>query len=380
MTPERKRATCWGLLAALGLAGLIVLGSRNLTRFDLALLGYTFATLFAAFGITYRWVMWLQRPPTAMYWRRGWKLLFHHGGFGRHGLRLGQRLFADFAGNRFIWRRGLLRGAAHFCIMWGCLTAFGITFPLVFGWVHFETVPGDLARYSVHLFGFSIVEFSISSWLGFLIFHALVWSSVLVLAGVLLAIRRRLRDQGAAALQQFGEDFLPLVLLFAISITGLLLTVSYTWMRGYAYEFLAILHAITVIFTLLWLPFGKLFHIFMRPAHLAVGAYKDAGREGPQAHCRRCNAAFASRMHVEDLIAVQRQLGYRYDIEGSAAQHYQWICPPCRRALVCLGHAALWTEGRGGATPPTRFVAGVAAPVSFARGATAPLPPVVVTL
>ncbi len=76
-------------------------------------------------------------------------------------------------------------------------------------------------------------------------------------------------------------------------------------MHGYAYDFLAILHAVTVIFTLLWLPFGKLFHIFMRPAHLAVGAYKDAGREGEPAHCRRCHAVFASRMHVEDLIAVE---------------------------------------------------------------------------
>ena len=81
---------------------------------------------------------------------------------------------------------------------------------------------------------------------------------------------------------------------------------------------MAILHAVTVIFTLLWLPFGKLFHIFMRPAHLAVGVYKDAGREGEQARCRRCDAAFASRMHVEDLITVERQLGYRYEIDGAA--------------------------------------------------------------
>ena len=43
---------------------------------------------------------------------------------------------------------------------------------------------------------------------------------------------------------------LPLLLLFAISVTGLMLTASYTWMKGYAYEFLAILHACTVIFTL----------------------------------------------------------------------------------------------------------------------------------
>jgi hypothetical protein len=346
MSSPRRNATVCGLLAALGLAGFIVLGSHNLARFDVALLGYTFATLFAVFALTYRWVIWLQRPPTAMYGRRGAHLLLRHGGFGRHGLRLLQRLLADFAGNRFIWRRGLLRGAAHWCIMWGCVSAFAITFPLVFGWVHFETVSGDLACYRVHLFGFAVGEFPIDSLVGFLVFHGLVWSSLLVIAGVLLAIRRRLRDQGAAALQQFGEDFLPLLLLFAISVTGLLLTVSYTWMHGAAYEFLALLHAITVIFTLLWLPFGKLFHIFMRPMHLAVGAYKDAGRAGEQAHCRRCHAAFAARMHIEDLIAVERQLGYRYEIDGARVRHYQWICPACRRALVCLAHAALRPENR----------------------------------
>jgi hypothetical protein len=40
--------------------------------------------------------------------------------------------------------------------------------------------------------------------------------------------------------QAFGEDFLPLILLFAISVSGLLLTASYTWMKGYAYDFLAL--------------------------------------------------------------------------------------------------------------------------------------------
>ncbi len=341
MNAERRKATRWGLLAALVLAALIVLGSRNLARFDAALLCYTFATLFAAFGVAYRWAMWLQRPPTALYWKRGGQLLLQRGGLSRHGLRLFRRVVVDFAANRFIWRRGRLRGLAHGCIMWGCVSAVAITFPLVFGWVHFETAPGDLTRYRVHVFGVAAGEFAIASLFGFVVFHGLVWSSFLVIAGVVLALRRRLRDRGAAALQQFGEDFLPLLLLFAISVTGLLLTVSYTWMHGYAYDFLAILHAATVIFTLLWLPFGKLFHIFMRPAHLAVAAYKDAGRDGEQAHCRRCHAAFASRMHVEDLIAVERDLGYRYEIDDGPVPHYQWICPACRRALVCLAHAAL---------------------------------------
>ena len=60
-------------------AALIVLGSRNLAHFDAALVGYTFATLFALFGVTYRYSMWLQRPPTRMYWKRGWQLFWQPG-------------------------------------------------------------------------------------------------------------------------------------------------------------------------------------------------------------------------------------------------------------------------------------------------------------
>ena len=49
---ERVRAGAWAALVAAGLAAAIVVGSRNLQHFDAALVGYTFATLFAAFGIT----------------------------------------------------------------------------------------------------------------------------------------------------------------------------------------------------------------------------------------------------------------------------------------------------------------------------------------
>ena len=101
------------------------------------------------------------------------------------------------------------------------------------------------------------------SLLAFVVFHGLVWASLLVTAGVMLAFHRRLTDRGAAATQQFGEDVMPLVMLLAISVTGLMLTASFTWMKGYAYDFLAILHAATVIITLLWLPFGKLSHAFL---------------------------------------------------------------------------------------------------------------------
>ena len=110
--------------------------------------------------------------------------------------------------------------------------------------------------------------------------------------------------------------------------------------RGY--DFLAITHAVTVIGTLLWLPFGKFFHIFQRPAQLAIKFYTDVGKEGEQAVCARCRQPFATKIHVEDLIAVERELGYRYDWPDHPAGHYQNVCPACRRKMLALGQGHLW--------------------------------------
>jgi len=339
---ERVRAGAWATLVTAGLAALIVIGSRNLQHFDAALVGYTFATLFATFGISYRYAMWLDRPPTRMYWRRGWQAFFSRRAVGGNAASLVRRALVEFAANAYIFRRGRLRGLAHWLIMWGCVLAAAITFPLVWGWIHFETVPGDLQMYRAFVFGVPVQDFPVESAFAFVIFHGLVWSSLLVIAGVMLAFRRRMSDHGAVAVQQFGQDILPLLLLFAISVTGLMLTASYTWMRGYAYEFLAILHAATVIVTLLWLPFGKLFHVFQRPAQLGVGFYQDAGRWAEQALCRRCGQPFASLPMIRDLAIVERELGFRYDLLDGG--HYQEICPRCRRALFGLAQGALWRE------------------------------------
>ena len=347
MTRESLKAIGWGVIVTLLLAALIVIGSRNLSHFDAALVGYTFAVLFAAFAITYRYAMWLQRPPTSVFWKRGWQVFLRPRHLARNVATWVQRITGDFALNRFIFRRGGLRGGAHWLIMWGCVIAIAITFPLVFGWIHFKTIPDNLDWYRTYVFGFPSFAFPVHSLVGFLIFHGLVWASFLVIAGVMIAMRRRMRDHGAAALQQFGEDFLPLMLLFAVSVTGLMLTASYTWLKGYAYDFLAILHALTVIFTLLWLPFGKFFHIFQRPAQLGVSFYKDVSEREEAARCRRCNEPFTSRMHVEDLIKVEARLGFDYRMDD-ATEHYQWICPRCRRAMLVLAQGRTWQGVIGG--------------------------------
>src|SRR6266508_1002262 len=337
---EEIRSAALAILATATLAILIVAGSRNLDHLDAALVGYTFATLFATFAVTYRYAMWLQRPPTRLYWRRGWEVFLKPRLVAPNLAALTRRATIEFGVNRFIFRRAALRGLAHWLIMWGCILAAAITFPLVWGWIHFETVAGDFGSYRAYLFGFAAGEFRVDSLLAFIAFHGLVWSSLLVLAGVMLAFRGRMIDHGAAAIQQFGFDVLPLLLLFAIAVTGLLLTASYTWMRGYAYDFLAILHAGLVILTLLWLPFGKFFHIFQRPAQLGVAFYKDAAARGDQATCRRCGRPFAAAMMIRDLTRVEDELGFSYALPDGG--HYQDVCPRCRRGLFGLAQGALW--------------------------------------
>ena len=352
MTREVARATAWGIGTTAMLAVLVVVGSRNLAHFDAALVAYTFSILFATFGLTYRYSMWLQRPPTSVYWRRGWQAFLRRGWRRRNAGVWARRVASEILANRFILRRGRLRGVTHLLLMWGCILAVAITFPLVFGWLHFRPVPGDLELYEAMVFGFPAFRFPHESATAFFLFHGLVWSSFLVIVGVMLAMRRRMREEGAAAVQRFVEDFTPLLLLFAVSLTGLMLTASYTWMKGYAYTFIAILHAVTVIATFLWLPFGKFFHIFQRPAQLGVGFYKDVGAAQERARCRRCGHEFTSRMHVEDLVDVEGRLGYRFEIPGSPVEHYQWICPPCRRAAFAVAQGLAWRGRRGGASLP----------------------------
>jgi hypothetical protein len=263
-----------------------------------------------------------------------------------------RRLTSDFAANRFIFERSKLRWLAHMGIMWGCVIAGAITFPLVFGWMSFESVPGSIGTYRVILFGFPTLTMPYDSLPAFIIFHGLVWAAFLTMGGVILAMRRRMRDKGAAASEIFSEDFLPLILLFSVSLTGLLLTVSYTWLKGSGYEFLSILHAVTVIFTLLWLPFGKFFHIFQRPAQLGVEFYKDVAARSELAHCARCGHGFASRMHIDDLKTVEYQLGFRYNVEGiDGLTHYQDVCPRCRRAMFSLAQGTLRAGARLHARP-----------------------------
>ena len=329
-------------LAIAALATFVVLagvffGSGGLRWFDAALSGYLVGVLMAVFATVYRYLVWLQRPPTARLNRRGWESFRRSGKIGRNAVGLVGEVGTNLLAQGFIRRRSPVRWAAHQLVFWGCILAALVTFPLTFGWIHFESVGQQGDRYRAHLFGVATGSFDAESIVGFTMFHALNIAAFLVIAGVLVFLYRRLRDPGALAVER-ASDFLALAGLFAVSVTGLFLTASSLWLHGKYYSFLNNLHALTVVLGLLYIPFGKFFHIFQRPANIGVHFYKQAGAEGPQQHCRRCGEPFASTMQMGDLKDVLPQLGFDYDDDDGG--NWQDTCPRCRRHTVTLAQSA----------------------------------------
>lgn len=337
-TPQKlsyKNPTIIGLVSSVVLTALVIIGSRNLENFDSALFGYTIASIVAFGAIAFRYSVWLQRPATRIYFKRGLQLFFNRKKFGKNAKSAATSIATNLVEQRFIFKRARQRWIMHFFIMWGCILAAAITFPLVFGWVHF-TLEGDMG-YRAHLFGFPLILMNGRSLIAWITFHGLDISAVMVMIGCGIAIHRRLNDRGAIALQQFLLDFVPHLLLIAISISGIMLTASSLWFEGYMYSFISLSHQALVIMTLFFLPFGKLFHIVQRPASVGVELYQNRSAEMEQAVCPRCKSNFVGKMWIDDLKKLVDELGYDYRLQnGHTMQDY---CPRCKRVMRGLAYA-----------------------------------------
>jgi hypothetical protein len=266
-----------------------------------------------------------------MYLKRGFQAFFARRraktSLPRNVGTLGRLLLDNFVLQRFITRRSKERWIMHACLSWGSMLAFGITFPLVFGWIHFESTPGTAELYRVLVMGIPVDQFFVHSLKGFLYFNVLNISAVMVLVG----------DKGEFATQTFADDIFPVLLLFAVCITGIMLSVSAKLFGGSGFQFIGLAHAASVIGLLLYLPFGKLFHIIQRPLSLGVSFYKNAGLAGALADCRRCGEKYASQLQIDDLKTVLDELGFNFRFATPSGElHYQEICPPCRRRLLAL--------------------------------------------
>jgi len=331
------RGVAAGFAVMLLLSGGIVLGSGNLRRYDPVLLTYTFGVVFSAFSVAYRYAVWLQRPPTTLFLKCFFEGV-RRGNPVRNLLFVFRAATVNLGAQRFIRQRSFRRWLIHFLIAWGTMISAAVTFPLVFGWLHFTTRMDDPDIYRVMAFGLCVGEFSTRSLVAYTMFNMLNISAVMVITGAGLALHRRLKESAAISRQQFGNDIVPLLLLLAISLTGLMLTCCTHFLQGAGYTVLSLVHAMTVTVTLLFLPYGKLFHIFQRPLHLAVILYRRDNQAAPPAVCRRCGEGYAGALHVADLKKTMSSLGFTLDLE---------LCPPCKRRQLGTAQRRVIEKARG---------------------------------
>ena len=337
MTRRELPAAAIAAAAALLLIGLIYVGSRGLQDFDSALIGYAVATIFALAAIVYRYTLWITRPPTWRYFKAGWSNFLSWRNFRRYTTLIPIAWWRDIFGQTFILKRSFARWAAHFSIFWGVMLSLAITLPLTFGWIRFTLVPPD--HYQLWFFGLPMFRFPTEAGTGFALFHALDFTAALLIVGLAIAAWRRKTDFGLLTTQRFGFDLVPLVLLFAIAVTGLALTASSLWWEGKFYWFISLTHQVTVVMWMLSIPFGKFFHIVQRPASIGVTLYQtvnqdveqDAGRPAAS-QCRRCGRQLPSAQFVTDLTATLRDLNQQYDL-GHGRGLLQEYCPTCKRVL-----------------------------------------------
>ena len=336
-----RKAFLAALAVTLLCLAFVFYGSRKLQNFDAALIAYLFGTLFALAAGVYRYAVWLQRPPTWLYFKRTWEFTFN-GRLIAHLFLLAKESLRNLALQAFIYPRSRQRWFAHFMLATGCLAAFAITIPLTLGWINFTLNPASAADpraiklYNANFFGFTILSFKLGSFLAFILFHALTWCSYLVIIGGVIFLVRRLTKGGLIATQTFEGDLLPLLLLIIISVTGLGLNFSYAFMKGFAYSFMAVTHAISVILFLVWIPFGKFFHIIQRPAQIGVHIYRKEGEKRGMAVCPHTHQPFATKLHIEDLKSVTKELGFDFSLEdGSSHLDYS---PEGKRSLLAKAH------------------------------------------
>lgn len=332
-------ATIAGTAAAVVVSVAIYLGSRRLANFDAALVGYACATIFLAFGIVYRYSIWVQSPPTARFLRRGWGSFLSLRNFRQNPDLVPKALVTNLALQTFIKERGTGRWLAHQSLFWGVVIATLVTFPLTFGWLRFEAAGESSTQYAAYIWDLRVFTFDPLSFIGWVTFHILDLTAVLVIAGCVYFMWRRLRDRGATTGQRFGYDMMPLISLIAISITGLLMTFSSVFLEGQGYDFLAITHMAVVVLTLVFIPFGKFFHVVQRPASIGVDVYKRSNLASDGAfRCKRCEEPIEAAGFVQDLETTMDELGLRFD-------DWPEYCPRCKRVL--RGQAYLDSVKRG---------------------------------
>lgn len=327
--PQEKKQSVNGAFAShfaksmfLTLSGLFILsliGTRMFTHVDLNLYGYIVGTIIFLGGFFYRFIAWGERPPTKIILKKGIKLLKRKS--------TPKTATEHLATYRFIWNRGIYRWMQHVLMGWGCVLACMVTFPLVFSWMYFTMEESGM--YTIVLFGMDLLVVPADGLIAWFSYNALNISAFMVIAGVCMAMYRRLKNMQARAEQKFLYDFLPLYLLLFVSITGLMLTFINVFLHGAGHYVMSLIHQYSVIITLIYLPFGKLAHIPFRPMSVFARNYREYYGEKEMKECKNCGTHFVSTEQSQDVIDVLNQNTIEFNTEDGF--NLAELCLPCRR-------------------------------------------------
>ncbi|MEB1805947.1 MAG: MFS transporter [Bacillaceae bacterium] len=313
------------------------IGTKQFSHVDMMLFGYLISSFVFAIGMTVRICAWSMRPATHQVLKRTIQNLKARKRQKRNFKSVMQTVVDNILFQKFIFKRGIYRGIQHWLVAWGCIGSFAITFGLTFGWMHFKLV--DATTYQLVVMGYPMIKMAADGLFAELVFNGLNITALMVLAGVVMMMIRRQRDKGVQVTQRFEFDLFPLYMLLAVTVSGLLLTVSYKFLGGFIHSYLALFHQFTVVIFLVYFPFGKLFHLPIRPLAVAVPMNYQEQLKVDTRPCKKCGTTYSSDDQIDD---VKDILGAQaFDLQLKDGSYLADYCPSCRRRMRVMSQLNL---------------------------------------
>lgn len=324
-----SKTSMYSFIVTIILVFTVWLGTGNFIHFDMALLGYLLSSLIFAIGLTIRMCSWLLRPATHQVVKRSFQNLKTKKRTKRNLSSIIKTAVDNIILQKFIFKRGIYRGVQHMFIAWGCIGSFAITFGLTFGWMHFDLV--DPETYQIIVMGVPTMKMAAHGLLAEMIYNGLNITASMVLIGVSMALARRIASKDVQVTQRAEFDLFPLYLLLAVTLSGLLLTVSYTFLQGWGHHYMTLIHQVTVVIMLIYFPFGKLFHLPIRPLATAVPMNYQEEVKVDSRPCKKCGTTYSSDDQIADVKAI---LGAQsFDLQLADGSYLADYCPSCRRRI-----------------------------------------------
>ncbi|MBU9713245.1 MFS transporter [Evansella tamaricis] len=323
------------------------IGTGQFTKVDWMLFGYMVASFIFFIGMTVRLTSWVMRPATHEMIKRSIQNMKAKKRQKRNVKAIIKTLIDNIILQKYIFKRGIYRGIQHWLIAWGCIGSLAITFGLTFGWMHFKLV--DATTYQVVVFGVPTLKMHPDGLLAGLIFEGLNITATMLLIGVIMAIVRRIKNHDTQVTQRAEFDLVPLYILLAMTGTGLLLTVSYKLLGGWMHPQFQLLHQVTTVLFLVYFPFGKLFHLPIRPMAVAVPMNYQEEPGIDTKECVGCGELYSSDDQITD---VQTILGKQmFDFKTNDGHQLSDYCPACRRKIRVMSQLNMKTPFGTSAEP-----------------------------